>query len=169
MNYIKHYLFTPIFFLTVLSASAQNSQFKLESIKAYMFYNANNDSPNSQVIGTISENIIDKSDFWLWNTVIGEGAAEGASNQTLIVVDVKGIGNEYKTGIIRLTCKTSEKILLTQENEFSIFSADNKHSEAFLVNETGCEHLEITAEVFDTNSKKIQDKLVKNIYYECGE
>lgn len=61
-----------------------------------MFYNANNDSPNSQVIGTISENNIDKSDFWLWNTVIGEEAAEGASNQTLIVVDVKGIGNEYK-------------------------------------------------------------------------
>lgn len=74
-----------------------------------------------------------------------------------------------KTGIIRLTRKTSEKILLSQENEFSIFSADNKHSEAFLVNETGCEHLEITAEVFDTNSKKIQDKLVKNIYYECGD
>lgn len=87
----------------------------------------------------------------------------------MLVVDIKGFGNEYQTENIRLTCKSTEKLFLSQESELSIFSVYNQHSEASLVNETRCGHLKITAEVFDINSKKIQDKMVKNIYYECGE
>lgn len=169
MKYIKCYLFPILFFLIVVNASAQNSQFKIESIKAYLFYNSNKDMLGKESAGTLSFNIIDNSDFVLWNVIIGAGSAEGHSNQTLVVVDIKGNSNLNEEGIIKLTCKTSGKIIYSQQNTFSISSSDNKFSNAFLLNDTGCDTVEIIAEIVDSKSNQVKNNLIKNIFFECGE
>ncbi|MGA8743123.1 MAG: hypothetical protein WB561_18190 [Terracidiphilus sp.] len=48
---------------------------KISSVTAKLYYS---DS------GTFSENILDKPDLALWNTIIGEGQSGGPSEATLI-------------------------------------------------------------------------------------
>ena len=69
-------------------AQSQDLIYKISSIEAHLFCNLDNDFSDKKVAGTISENVLDNPEFSLWNTIIGEGSAEGSSNQTLIIVNI---------------------------------------------------------------------------------
>ncbi len=55
--------------------------YKISAIKALLFYDGK---------GTFSRDVLAKPEFTFWNTIIGEGDAEGPSNSTLVLVEVTG-------------------------------------------------------------------------------
>lgn len=147
----------------------QNPIYKFSGIKAHLFYNKNNDFSDKKVVGTISENIIDNEEFILWNTVIGEGSAKGPSKQTLLVFYITGKEGTDEKRTLKIECKSGGKIILKQETELSSYSQNPNYCYAVLVNDTGCEKLEIYAEIFNSETKKTEDKISKTIDFQCGE
>src|SRR5438552_2628092 len=77
----------PIFIgLLMLSAIPARSvsppaPYKISGIKAMLFYDGK---------GTFSRDVLAKPDFSFWNTIIGEGDAEGPSNSTLVLIEISG-------------------------------------------------------------------------------
>src|SRR3954467_14694995 len=55
--------------------------YKITAIKAMLFYDGS---------ATFSRDVLAKPNFTFWNTIIGEGDAEGPSNSTLVLVEVAG-------------------------------------------------------------------------------
>ena len=147
----------------------QTPIYKITNIDAHLFYNLNNDFSDKKAAGTFSENIIDNPDFYLWNTIIGEGPAEGPSRQTLIIVKIEGKSNTNETRTIQVICKYDDKTVLKQENEFAIFTKSNVYFYAVLLNDTGCGNLEIIASIINAKTKKTEDNKKAAIDYECGE
>ena len=133
----------------------QNPIYKFSEIKAHLFYNLNNDFSDKKLAGTISENIIDNKDFSLWNTIIGEGSAEGSSNQTLLVFNITGEKETNENRTLKIVCKLGGKVILKQETQFSNFSQNQNYCYAVLVNDTGCGKLVIYAQILNPVTKKI--------------
>lgn len=156
-----------VFLLINGIANSQNSNYKIEAIKAYLFYNSNDDFSEKQVAGTYSENIIDNPNIHLWNTIIG---SPGGSNQTLIIIEIRSTISFYEESILKVTCKTPEKTIFEKLNTFAAYSKDGKYFHAVLIDDTGCDNIEILAEIInDKISNKVISRLVKNIPFECGE
>lgn len=167
---MKNILISISLFLTVANSYSQNSKYKIEDIKAFLFYNFNIDNTNANVAGTFSRNIINNPSMSLWNTTIGEGGAEGASNQTLIVIEIKSSSEVYEEKILTIVCKSDNKIILDQRNIIAAISKDGYYYHSLILNNTGCDNIEITAEITDDKiSNNVESKLVKNILFECGE
>ncbi|HEY1405769.1 MAG TPA: hypothetical protein VF857_04090, partial [Spirochaetota bacterium] len=53
---------------------------RIKAVKGFLYYNESKSGQKSA--GTLSENIIDNSNFQLWNVIIGEGSAKGYSQNT---------------------------------------------------------------------------------------
>ena len=150
-------------------AHGQNQMYKISNIEAHLFYNRNNDFSDEKVAGTISENILENPEFYLWNTIIGEGSAEGASSQTLIIINIEGEKSTYEIRTLKIVCKIEDNIISSQENDFSNFSQHNKYSYCVLLNDTGCGKVEIVAEIINKKSNETEDKMVKTLDFWCGE
>jgi hypothetical protein len=145
--------------------------YKIAAIKGYMYYNSNNDMAEKKVIGQLSDNIVDNKKIALWNTFIGEGSAEGVSNQTLIVVDVTGFPKDYTTRKIRLTATTDGGQIFKQTQELVVLSRDGKYKAAFLLYETGGVPVTLKAQIIneDTGKEIIESTMTKTIEFESGE
>jgi len=168
---MKNY-FKVLIFLMLLynNAFSQNYESTIGDIKGYLFYNFNNDDSEKKVAGTFSENIIDNINMDLWNSTIGEGSAEGSSNQTLIVIQINNTIGEYEEKILKIVIKSEGKIILEQRNKFAAISKDGKYYHSLILNDTGCKEIEISAEIFaDKNSKIIESSMEKKINFSCGE
>lgn len=136
---MRHFFKIQIFLLLLFSnAYSQNYKCTIGDIKGYLFYNSNRDYSDKKVAGTFSENIIDNSNMDLWNTNIGEGSAEGSSNQTLIVVEINNNMSEYHERFLKIVCKSEGKIILDQRIEFAAYSDDGKYYHSVILNDTGC-------------------------------
>lgn len=162
MKIIIPLVFTLIFF----SSNFFNGQTKIIGIKAKLFYNENKAVDNS-VVGSFSENIIDNNEFVLWNTIIGEGSAEGYSNQTLVIVELSSNSISNKKQEIRLTAFTGKNIVFQQVKSIFIVNDLALYNVIFVLDETGCEELTIKADILSHN--KVVSTYNKKILFECGE
>ncbi len=68
-----------VFTASALGPVLATPPYKITSIQAKLFYHDK---------GTFSRNVLAKPDFGFWNTIIGEGDAEGPSEATLVLVEV---------------------------------------------------------------------------------
>ena len=151
--------------LCILSLHAF-SQAKVTAIRAKLFYNENKEFATKDVSGSFSPNIIDNGEFALWNTIIGEGSAEGASNQTIVIVEISAKGMSNKSQIIKLTT-TIDKKTQSQQQTFSCIDCTKPYKVLFILNNTGCDPIKLKAELLNNN--KVVSTLTKNIDFQCGE
>ena len=134
--------------------------YKITAIQAKLFYSDK---------GTFSRNVLAKPDFGFWNTIIGEGDAEGPSDSTLVMVEVSGKNPEGEmppTRKIELTAVATGKVLLKRAIEIGIFSKDNKFYAGFWLYGTGCEPVKLTARIVGQSQPS---SMSKTIPFECGE
>lgn len=149
----------------VIISSSLFSQAKIVGIEAKLFYNENN-SNEENVIGKFSDNIID-SDFALWNVIIGEGSAEGYSNQTIVLVEVSSKVGNTKNQQVKLTATKGKSIILQQTKTFSPVNDNTKIKILFLLDDTGCDAISLKADIIE--NKKIVSTFSKKIDFDCGE
>jgi len=136
---------------------AKEESVKITAIRAQLFYS---DS------GTLSENIIDKRDFHLWNSGIGEGSAQGPSSKVLVTVELTGTETEGRLllNAVPVKIKNNQKVLIDTEEEPGFFSK-KKYVFPILVSETGCGPISIEAKIKGKPSSLVK----KNIQFGCGE
>jgi hypothetical protein len=146
--------------------STVSSPYKIESIKAFLYYNQNNTLKDKNVAGTYSPNILDKDSFSLWNVIIGEGDALGCSGQTMIVVEISGNPKEYTRRQLSFNAVSEGKVLLSKKFEFAILDENDKYYASYLLYDTGCSKVKLSAEII---GKKVESKMEKIINFECGE
>lgn len=164
------FLIATIVLSSIATVNAQD--YKICSIKAYMFYNAEKaySKGDSIYAGTFSDNLIDNPNISLWNVIIGEGSAKGKSNQTLIVTEV-GLTSDVLP-LYRITLKLevfgNDKCIFSAEQDLMFFENKNYHH-AFMLNDTGCSTLTIKATLLDSRSRKTMTLLEKKVEYGCGE
>ena len=155
--------------LLVSLSYSQNSVYKISSIKAYLFYNTQNSASGKNITEIISKNIIDNPSFSLWNTIIGEGSAKGSSSQTLVSVRIKEENDTPQERLLKIICKSAGKIILTKIHNLSNYSENKYYTYAVLLDDIGCEKIQITAEIINEKSNKIESKMIKTIDFACGE
>jgi hypothetical protein len=129
---------------------------KIKSVTAKLYYS------NS---GTFSENILDKPDLALWNTIIGEGQSGGPSEATLIEVEVNGdgAGNAVHKERLTITVQEKGKPPITRRTLPLFFDENGKHFEAVWLPDSGCLPVTITAQL------ESQPAIRKKIDFQCGE
>ena len=163
--------FKTIFALLILCTGSfvfsQTSQSNITNISAQLFYNQNKENNEKDVAGKFSVNLIDNTEFSLWNTIIGAGSAEGYSNQTIVIVSVnsKGLSNIEQT--LKLTVSSGGKVLLKESKKFDCIGDIADFKILFLLNDTGCDELLLKAELM--NKSKTLSTLSKTINFRCGE
>jgi hypothetical protein len=128
---------------------------KIKSITAKLYYS------NS---GTFSENILDKPDLALWNTIIGEGQSGGPSEATLIEVEVNGDGggSVIHKEQLTITVQQEKKPAIIRHSSV-YFDLNDKYFAAVWLNDSGCLPVTITAQLEN------QPAIRKKIDFECGE
>lgn len=140
----------------------------IKSVKAFLYYNQNQNG--NKAGGTLSENIIDYKDFSLRNVIIGEGSASAPSENTIVVVEVIQNNSEISTGVVKLVVyDVNKKILLSQEQPFSIFEKENVFSAPFIIYKTRCGKIKIKIQLMDQSKKKIYSSTEKSLDFSCGE
>lgn len=160
-----------ILFALIVSFSAnlsfgQSAPYKIESIKAFLYYNQNSSQNNKNVVGTFSQNIIDNKTFAFWNPMIAAGDAEGCSNQIMVVVEISGNPKEYIQREIQFKATIGNKTKIERKNKFAIIDDAGKYCISYMLYDILCEHLKLTATII---GKGIESKMEKIIPFECGE
>ena len=163
MRFSKKF-FAIVFFITLFNYTSFG-QTKISAIQAKLFYNEK--ESGKDVSGTFSDNIIDNSEVTLWNSVIGEGSAEGPSKQTIVIVEVTSNGQSNKNQILKFSATAGKKVLLQQQKTFSCIGDKTKYKLLFLLEETGCDTISLKAEIIK-NGKSVST-MNKTINFECGE
>lgn len=155
-----------IAFILLLIGQLAFSQSKITAIQAKLFYNEN--KPQSKnVSGSFSPNLVDNADFALWNTMIGEGSAEGYSNQTIIVVEITSNGTPGKNQTLKLSITEGKKVVSAQTRTFSPLENKSKYKVLFLVNDVGCDTWNVKADLMVNN--KTASTMTKKVEWGCGE
>ncbi|MBL7979896.1 MAG: hypothetical protein JNN12_16280 [Bacteroidetes Order II. Incertae sedis bacterium] len=143
------------------------SQSKISAIEARLFYNEEKEMDAAKVAGGFSENVIGNPDISLWNTIIGEGYAEGYSHQTVVVVTVSAKGASNQNQVLQFTARAGNKVLKTEKRTFSVIGQDAVYKLLFLLNDTGCEEISISASL--VKAGKSISSMTKKIPFACGE
>ena len=134
--------------------------YKISAMKAMLFYDGK---------GTFSRDVLAKPDFTFWNTIIGEGDAEGPSNSTLILVEVTGNPSPNEPSPSRkveFTAVASGKILLKRTMDIGLFGKSGKFYAAFWLYDTGCQPVKISARI---TGQPQPSSMSKTIPFACGE
>ena len=163
-------LLTAFFLFTQATIGiAAESRVDITAIKALLFYEAT---------GLFSKDVLSEPNFTLWNTTIGEGSAEGASNSTLVLVEIAGpagksssydrvlfiaLYRRHETG--RGGKIVSENIRVQQTASVGWFSDLGRSYVGFWLHDTGCVPVQISVTL---NSDKNQRRQAV-IPFKCGE
>lgn len=139
--------------------AAPVAQVAITEIQAKLFYS------NS---GRFSSNLFEKKDLVLHNVIIGEGVGvEGPSENTLLIVTVSGVPKGTFEGLkLRVSAKTETRKLLDQECEVGIFNGNGNWYAPFLLYDTGCEPVTITAALGPTGKPLV---VTGTIPFSCAE
>jgi hypothetical protein len=82
--------------------------------------------------GTFSQNILDNPNITLWNVIIGEGSAGGASENTLVQVVVAGQPGSSGEGlVVQLTAKTPTRTVLDRRSSIGIMNTNGRYYAGF--------------------------------------
>jgi hypothetical protein len=152
-------LFILLFNGEILKAQPQIT-YKIVGVEAFLYYRDK---------GTFSENIIDNSEFALWNVIIGAGDAKGNSEETLVKILVEGSGQGQSNAdnlILEVTVSAEKSVILKKQFQLGLFDFNRKNSYPILLYDTGCIELTITAKLI---GKGGSSKMVKVIPFRCGE
>ncbi|HRK74048.1 MAG TPA: hypothetical protein PLL64_07215 [Rhodothermales bacterium] len=162
----KHILgFIAMCLITMLQLAWGQS--KVSAIEARLFYNEDKEMSEVKVSGGFSENVIGNPDISLWNTIIGEGSAEGYSHQTIVVVTVSVKGASNQDQALQFTARAGNKVIKTEKRMFSVIGENTSHKLLFLLNDTGCEEISISASL--VKAGKSISSMNKKIPFTCGE
>ena len=134
--------------------------YKITAIKAKLFYDGS---------ATFSRDVLAKPDFAFWNTIIGEGDAEGPSNSTLVLVEVSGrpsLNEPPPSRRVEFTAISSGKVLINRNTDIGLFGENGKFYAAFWLYETGCQPIKISARIV---GQPQPSSLTKTIPFACGE
>ena len=127
------------------------------SLRAMLFYSDK---------GTFSRDIIARP-VTLWNTPIGEGASGGASNATLVVVDVRGEAGSYvPERKIELTVTRNGRTIFQRAEEPSVLNSSGHTYVGFWLYGTGCERIRLSARV---QGQRGTAPVTATIPFDCGE
>lgn len=117
--------------------------------------------------GTFSQNILDNPNITLWNVIIGEGSAGGASENTLVQVVVAGQPGSFAKGVaVQLTAKTPTRTLLDRRSNLGVMNTNGRYYAGFWLYDTGCEPVELTVKLVGQGGGQT---VTKTIPFECGE
>jgi hypothetical protein len=144
-------------------SASEDEKYSVSDLHAHLYY---------QDSGEIdSTDLLDGKDHALWNTVIGEGEARKPSSAILVLVDLKGPLFEEQGGSLSVKAAEDKKILLNQTLRLALWSdRGRKMVVPFLVYNTGCHHLEITATLVGLPDASVQNGAMrKAIPFKCGE
>jgi hypothetical protein len=119
--------------------------------------------------GRFSSNLATKKDLALWNVVIGEGSGvDGPSENTLLLVTVIGTPKGDSPGLqLKVTAKTERAKLLDRTCDVGIFNTNGNWYAPFLLYDTGCEPVEVRAQL--TDGKESGPPVTFTIPFQCGE
>jgi hypothetical protein len=127
------------------------------ALRAMLFYNDR---------GTFSGDII-AHPVDLWNTPVGEGRAGGASNATLVVVQVTGQPGSYLPDRkVELTVTSRGRTVFQRTQETSVLNVQGHTSVGFWLYETGCQRLRLSARVI---GQQPANAVTATIPFACGE
>ena len=145
----------------VLAAEPEVTPYAITDVKAYLYFNHKD---------TLSKDISNEQKGALWNTIIGEGLAGSPSRATLVVVEISGKPEAYE-GKRRVEVTVQErgkKVVTKLKQKFPIggISKDGKYFAPFLVYDTGCLPLKISAKLVGQSDETLKEKLIQ---FECGE
>jgi hypothetical protein len=132
---------------------------KIGAIRAQLFY---------EETGKFSKDILSDKDLSLWNTIIGEGGAGGASNFTLVTVEVQG--KDVPVGAVKIQVvarDSTRKIIALNTAVVTLYDAKTSFNAPLFLYNTGCDEIEISASLL---GKGISKNAVKTkIPFACGE
>jgi hypothetical protein len=164
IQFVAFLCFIPLGFL--FGQAYEKGPYKIDSLQALLFYNVNNSMKEKKVAGTFSTNIIDNKEFHLWNTIIGEGSAEGSSSQTLVIVTISGNLSVHVDREIVFRAVKYGKEMLKRTDKFSLVDGQLYYM-AYILYETGCGKVDLTVKI--VNKGNVESQLQKSIEFECGE
>ena len=127
------------------------------TLKAMLFYSDK---------GTFSGDIIARP-VTLWNTPIGEGGAGGASDEMLVVADVRGEGGSYvPTRKVQLTVTENGRTTFQRAEETGILNTSGHNYVAFWLYGTGCRRVRLSARI---QGQTPSTPVTATIPFDCGE
>jgi hypothetical protein len=121
--------------------------------------------------GEWSEDILAPQYGGSWNSIAGPNAA----NATLVVVEVSGppggtftgfFGPETKYRVRLVAREGSRRVLLDQTQTIPVLNDQGKASLAFLLHQSGCTPVRLTASVVGARASK---PLQRSLNFACGE
>lgn len=164
----QRFFFIVLLFLLCINVPAQKPySFKVTEIKAKLFYDFS--------AAFSSQDIVNDKNFTLFNTVIGEGDAEGMSETTLVLVEVTYGGLDDRNGPqLVFEARGYKGKILQRKSIFVSFvdkAAGLKKYVPFILYDTGCNEITLTAKLFKDNKSKspLLSKMTKKIPFVCGE
>lgn len=134
--------------------------YKITAIKALLFYEGT---------ATFSRDVLAKPDFTFWNTIIGEGDAEGPSSSTLVMVEVSGKpspNDPLLSRKVEFTAVAARKVLLKRTTVIGLFGDGGKFYAGFWLYDTGCEPIKVSARII---GQAQPSSVSKTISFACGE
>ena len=151
--------------IAIICSTTMNAQsFSINSIKASLFYNQEKSISPEKVAGTLSENIIDKNDLSLWNTIIGEGWARGCSQQVFVTVEIIKNQKRVTNCTLKFTAYAGNKKILERKDKIAVF--DRSYIAPYLLYNVGCDSIKIVAEISENGKSSKMEKIIP---FECGE
>jgi hypothetical protein len=131
----------------------------ITAVRAQLFYDGT---------GKLSDDVLTMKDLSLWNTIIGEGSAGGASNATLITVEVSGRNVEVGAVAVEIVATGKKRRVLGRTRmEVALYDAKTKFHAPLMLTNTGCEEITITARLVGKGAPKTPATRV--IPFQCGE
>jgi hypothetical protein len=137
---------------------------KITDVRAFLIYEEN---------GEMSRNILDGK-FTFWNTVIGEGDAEGHSSSTLIhvVIDKDGSKSDVYP-VLQFTAVSEDKKQVNYKKKVDYFFPTEGKSRVFvpfLLHNTGCQKITMTIRLINHRKPQNAYQTVKKVIpFLCGE
>jgi len=142
-------------------AETETPPYAITDIKAYLYLNHKD---------ALSRDISDEPKGSLWNTIIGAGLAGSPSRATLVVVEIGGKPETYegKRNVEVTVQEIGQRLVTKLKQNFPIggLSKEGKYFAPFLVYDTGCLPLEISAQLLGQPHSSSKHK---RINFECGE
>lgn len=151
-----------MFFLSFAGITCAQTKFapKIRAIRAQLFHDTS---------GTFSEDILATEDNFLFNTIIGDAAADGEpSTSTFVTVEVSGKSFSVGTLKVQIT-SLGDKNRLIQKKLINAELYDDKTRffAPLWLYDTGCEQITVTAKLIDKEASTAIVK--KKIPFRCGE
>lgn len=133
--------------------------YRVAGIRAMLFYSGT---------GTFSPNLIGgKMAQNLWNTPIGEGSSGGASDETLVVVEVRGEAGSYEPDRrVELTATAERDTLVHRAQGVAILNRGGRSYVAFWLYGTGCRRVRLSARIV---GQPAAPPVAAAIPFACGE